>query len=233
LEQPKDKTKKKKPRWKKLLRWLIVDLLVAAIFVLLLLYKPGQYHPIIAAMMDPNGQRVHPYLARELMPQFNNGIQARRPFRMKIVDKTLNEVIAQYKWPQEAAGVSILSPEVLFEPDRIILMGTANVEGADLIVTVELQPQFNEQGLLNLKVEKVKIGAMNITPLARMIGRRRYDERVEAGGFDPEDLRSQIAASLLSGRPFDPVIEYDRKKVRLKSAEVSQGQLDVEFVPAK
>lgn len=209
-----------------------MDLLVAAIFVLLLLYKPASYHPILVSLMDPNGQRVHPYVSKELLPRFNNGIQARRPFRMTILDKTLNEVIGQTRWLQEAGGVTISSPQVAFEPDRIVLMGTAIVEGADLIVTIELQPQFNEQGLLNLKVEKVKIGAMNITPLAKLVGKKMYEDRVAAGAV-PYDIKTQIAASLLTGEPFDPVIEYDGKKIRLKSVNVSQGQLDAELVPAK
>jgi hypothetical protein len=183
--------------------------------------------------MDPNGQRVHPYLSKELLPRFNNGVQAQRPFRMTVLDKALNEVIAQAHWLQQAGGVSISLPQVLFEPDRIVLMGTADVEGAPLIVTVELQPQFNEQGLLNLNVEKVKIGAMNITPLARMIGKKMYADRLAAGGIDTEDLKTQITASLLNGEPFDPIVRLDSKKVRLKNAEVSQGQLDIEFVPAK
>jgi hypothetical protein len=98
---------------------------------------------------------------------------------------------------------------------------------------VALQPQFNEQGLLNLNVDEVKIGAMPITMLAKWKAKEMYADRVAAGGFDSEDPRSQVAASLLGGQPFDPVIEYDRKKIRLKSVEVSQGQLDAEFVPVK
>jgi uncharacterized protein YpmS len=231
LEEPKDRSKKK-PRLKRLLRWLAVDLLVLAILVLLLFYKPGRYHPVLIVSFDPNGEKVHPYLTRELLPKFNNGVQSRRPFRMTIVDNALNEVIARYDLPQ-ASGVSISKPQVLFEPDRIVLMGTANVEGAPLIVTIKLQPQFDEKGLLNLNVEEVKLGAMPITLLVKMVGKEKYNERVAAGDVDTEDIRSQIVASLLSGKLFDPVVTYGGKKVRLKSVEISQGQMEAEFVPAK
>ena len=57
MEQLKDEPKKKKPRWKKLVRWLVVDLLVAAIVILLLLYKPGSYHPF-GSFFEPNDGRV-------------------------------------------------------------------------------------------------------------------------------------------------------------------------------
>jgi hypothetical protein len=232
LEQLKNDTKKKKPRWKKLVRWLVVDLLVAAIFILLLLYKPGGYHPF-GSPFDPNGGRVNPYVSKELLPQFNNGIQARRPFRMTILEKPLNEIVAQFMWPQEAGGVVLTKPQVTFEPNMVVLMGTATVEGADLIVTVELQPQFDEKGWLNLNLKGVKVGAMPFTPLARIFGERKYKEGLASGDVDTKDIRTRIAASLFTGQPFDPVFEYDRKKVRVKSVVVSQGQLDVEFVPAK
>jgi hypothetical protein len=233
LAEPEDKAKKKKSRLKKLLCWLAIDLLVAAIFVLLLLYRPGRYHPVVVSPTDPNGQRVHPYVSQELGPQFNNGVEARRSFRMTIRDKAFNEAIALFKWPQEAQGVSLSLPQVLFQPGRIVLMGTATIEGADLVVTAELQPLLDERGLLNLDVKEVKVGAMPITTLAKMIGKQKYEERVAMGGTDPEDIRTQIAASLLTGQAFDPVVEYDGKKVRLKSIEISPGQLDVEFAPVK
>ncbi len=232
MEEPKDNIRKKKPRWKRLLPWLVVDLLVAAILVLLLFYKPAGYQPL-RMLFDADEGRVHPYLSKELLPQFNNGVQSRRPFRLTILEKPLNEVVAQSNWAQAAAGVSISKPQIVFEPNLVVLMGTATIEGAPLIVTIELQPQFAEKGLLNLNVEKVRIGAMNITPLAKMLGKEKYEERLAAGGVDPEDIRSQITASLLTGRPFDPVLVYDQKKIRVKSVVVSQGRLDVEIVPAR
>ncbi len=233
MEQLKDETKKKKPRWRKLVRWLVVDLLVAAIFILLLLYRPGGYHPF-GSLFDPNNDgRVNPYVSKELLPQFNNGIQARKPFRMTVLEKPLNEVVAQFMWPQEAGGVVVTKPQVTFEPNMVVLMGTATIEGADFIVTVELQPQFDEKGLLTINVEKVKVGAMNLTPVAKIFGKQKFEEQMARDDVDKEDIRTKIAASLFTGEPFDPVFEYDHKKVRVKNATVSKGQMDVEFAPAK
>jgi hypothetical protein len=232
LEQLKDEPKKKKPRWKKLVRWLVVDLLVATIIILLLLYKPGSYHPF-GSLFEPNDGRVSPYVSRELLPQFNNGIQARRPFRMTILEKPLNEIVTQFMWPQEMAGVVLTKPQVAFEPNLVVLMGTATTEGAPFIVTMELRPQFNEQGLLNLNLEQVKVGAMPVTLVARFIGKQKYEEQIAAGDVDMEDPRTKIAAAIFTGQPFDPVFTYDGKKVRVKNAVVTKGQLEVEFVPAR
>jgi hypothetical protein len=232
VEKQPNNDKKKKSRLKKLVCWLFVDLLVAAIVVLLLFYRPSGYHPILAALSDANGQRVHPYISKELGPAFYNGAHDQQPFRLTVLDGPLNEAIAQAAWLSEASGITLSSPQVSFEPDHVVLMGTADVQGADLIVTIAVKPQLDEQGLLNLNVDKVKIGAMNITPLARMMAKKMYEDRVATGTVDTEDLRTKVTASLLAGEAFDPIVPVDGKKVRLRSLNIAEGQLDAEWVPA-
>jgi len=72
----------------------------------------------------------------------------------------------------ESEGVLLYAPAALFVPDAVVLMGTADVKGVEFIITIELEPKINEQGLLNLQVAKVKVGAMNITPLAKDDGQK-------------------------------------------------------------
>jgi hypothetical protein len=224
--------KSKKSRRKKLILWLCVDLAVAATVILLLLYKPAQYHPVTPpATDDPNGRRVHPYISHELMPTLYNNAQDRKPFGMEVLDQGLNEAIAQTRWRQESGGIKLSSPAVAFTPGRIVLMGTANIEGADFVVTVEIGPKILEDGRLSLLVEKVKIGVMNITWLARKIAQKTYREQVDAGGIDTEDWRTKIAASLLVGEPFEPVFPVEDKWIRLQSFDISQGKAIVRFVP--
>jgi uncharacterized protein YpmS len=64
------------------------------------------------------------------------------------------------------------APKVLFVPGSVVLMGSANVKSAQFVVTITPEPKTNEKGLLNLQVAKVKIGAMNITPLAKIIAKK-------------------------------------------------------------
>lgn len=225
--------KRKKSRRRRLLYWLLIDLAVAAGVAALLLYRPSGYRPVVLPPGDPNSQRVHPYLHRDLGSGFYNGAQKQRPFEMVVLDQHLNEAIAQLRWANPGEEVSLSAPEILFTPGRITLMGTADVKGAAFVVTVELGPQLDERGYLNLVVEKVKIGAMNITPLAKMVGRKMYQERLELGPVNMEDLGTRIVASLLNEQPFDPVMDVDEKRVRLKGFDITQGRLIAQFVPAK
>lgn len=225
--------KPKKSRRKKLILWLCIDLTVAAAVILVLLYKPAQYRPVTPPPADdPNAQRVHPYISHELMPTLYNNAQDRKPFTMEIFDKGLNEAIAQTRWRQESGGIKLSSPAIAFTPGRIVLMGTAEIEGADLVITVEIVPRILEDGRLNLVVDKVKIGGMPITWLARKMARKTYQEQIGAGGIDADDWRTKIAASLLVGEPFEPVFPVEDKWIRLESFDISQGKATVRFVPA-
>ncbi len=226
------KKRKKKSRRRRLLYWLLIDLVVAVSVAGLLLYKPSHYNPVRPTAADPNGQAVHPYLHRDLASQFYNNAQSQQPFTMTVLDKLLNEAIALARWPQESGGITFTAPQVIFAPDRLVLMGTATVEGADFVVTVKLVPQVDEKGLLNIRVEKVGVGAMNVTPLARMIAEKMYRERIEELSSGTEDLRLKIAGALFNDTPFDPVFQVEDKWVRLKGVRITPGQLTGDFVPA-
>ena len=224
--------KRKKSRRRKILLWLGVDLFIAAVVFALLLHKPSRYHPPAPARTDPNGQEVDPYLHRDLWSKFYNGAQRQRPFEMVVLDKALNQAIALSRWPQESSGVTLSAPEVIFSPGRIVLMGTAKIEGADFVMTVEFGPQMDDQGNLNLLVEKVKVGAMNITPLAKMVAKKMYRERLETAAVDMQDIRTKLAASLFNEEPFEPVLKVEDKWVRLKSFDLTDGQFTAQIVPA-
>jgi hypothetical protein len=77
----------------------------------------------------------------------------------------------------------------------------------------------------------VKVGAVNITPLARVIGRRMYAERLAAKGIDTKDLRAQIAASLLNDEGFEPVIKIEDREVRVEEVVIGQEKMRIRLVP--
>ncbi|HSV99464.1 MAG TPA: hypothetical protein VLI39_04785 [Sedimentisphaerales bacterium] len=226
--------KSKKSRRKKLILWLCIDLVVAGAVISLLLYTPSQYHPATPpADDDPNGRRVHPYVTHELMPTLYNNAQDRKPFEMEVLDTGLNEAFAQMRWTQESGGIKLSSPAIAFTRGRIMLMGAADIEGADLIVTVEIDPKTLEDGRLNLVVENVKIGVLPITWPAKRMARKMYREQVEAGGVDMQDWRTKIVASLLNEEPFEPVFPVDDRWVRVTGIDVAEGKLTVRLAPAK
>jgi len=226
--------KRKKSRRRKLFIWLLIDLAVAAALILLLLHKPAGYRPVMPpAGADPNEQRVPRYLTHELGNTLYNGAQKQQPFEMIVLENRLNEAVAQAGWLQESAGIRLSGPAIAFTPGRTVLMGTADVEGAGFVITVEIRPQMAEDGRLNLVLEKVKVGVMNLTPLARIMGRKMYRDRMAAGDVDTDDWRTKIAASLLNGEPFDPILPVEDKWVRLKGLDIIAGRLIAQFVPAK
>ncbi|UCD49978.1 MAG: hypothetical protein JSW27_20915 [Phycisphaerales bacterium] len=226
-------SKKKKSKRRKLLYWLLIDMAVAAIVIGLLLHKPAGYNPVVPPETNADGQRVHPYLTHDLMPQLYNGAQSQRPFDMEVLDDALNEAIALARWPHESDGVTFSAPQVLFQPGRIALMGTANFEGAELVITIELGPRLSEAGLLSIAVETVKIGAMNITPLAKMIAKQKYQEYLETVPVDTENIGAQLAAALLNEESFEPVFKVEDKWVRLKQLSIESGRLAAHLVPAR
>jgi hypothetical protein len=223
---------KKKARRRRLVIGLLVDLAVAALVLALLLYRPSRYRPVLSSLpQDPNGDRVHPYFSRELLPRLYNGAQRQRPFEMVVLDQRFNEAIAPESWYHDSGGVFLSAPQVLFTPERVILMGTASIEGTEFIVTIELSPQLGEDGRLSLPVEKVKVGAMNITLLARAMAKKMYRDRLEAGSFDAENIGTKIVAALLNEEPFDPVFTVEDKRVRLTGLGLADGQLTARFDP--
>ncbi len=225
--------KSKKSRRKKLILWLCIDAVAAATVILLLLYKPARYHPMTPPVAeDPNGRQVHPYITHDLMPTLYNKAQEQQPFEMELLGQSLNEAIAQTGWRQESGGIRLSSPAIAFAPGRVILMGTADIEGAGFVVTIEIGPQILPDGRLNLAVKKVSIGAMNLTWPAKMLAEKKYREQVDAGLVDTQDWRTKIAASLLAGEPFDPVFPVEDKWIRLESFDIGQDKATIRFVPA-
>ncbi len=207
----------------------MIALAAVSVLFVLLLYRPARYHP-----PEPAGDRqrqVSPYLTHELLPQLYNGTQRGEPFDLIVTQKGINDIIARSKWPKESGGVRFSAPAVLFVPESIVLMGTANVKGVEFVVTVVLGPRLDEQGLLNLQVAGVKIGAMDITLLARAVARRMYAQRLAATDIETEDLWAQIGASILNDEPFEPVFKIEAKKLRMEEITITQQKLILRLSP--
>jgi len=221
---------RKKQRYKKLFCWLLIDLAVAVTIFALLLYRPSRYEPLEEVAVEHQQGQVSPYLTH-LSSQYYNGAQRRNAFELVVTEEGINQAITGFNWTVESEGIWFYAPAVLFNPGTIVLMGTANIKGAEFVVTIELEPKIDQQKLLNLQVAKVKIGAMNITPLAKLIAKKMYADRLATDPVDTEDWRAKIAAALLNDQPFDPVFPAEDKNVRLDSVTVEQGRLILRLVP--
>ena len=225
---------RKKRRFKKyywLLAGPVVVILILVLILVLFLHTPARYNPPdTAAGGDRQGQ-VSPYLTHELLPRLYNGAQRDEPFELVVTQKGINDVIAQAGWPKQTSGLKFSAPMVLFVANGIVLMGTVAVGAAELIITIEAQPALDEKGLLNLRVVKVKAGAVNITPFAMVLARRIYSEQPAGPDINAKDLAARIARSLLDDQPFEPVFEIDNKKVRIERITIEQEKLIIRLAP--
>ena len=222
----------KKSKRKKLVFWLLIDLTVAIIVIVLLLYRPGRYDPADFDSYNYEQGQVSPYLTHELSPNLYNNSQRGEPFDLVITQDGINEIVAGLGWPKFSDGVMLYAPAVLFVPGSVVLMITANIKDVELIITIELEPIIDQQKLLNLHVEKLKVGAMNITPLARMMGKKMYTERLAMLPVDTEALQTKIVASLLNEEAFEPVFSVEDNKVRIEKITVYKEKLTARLVPA-
>jgi hypothetical protein len=233
-EIPDTKTDSKNPnkrRARKLLCWLFVDLIVAAVVIGLLLHKPGSYDPTDLASAGYEPGQVSPYLTHDLSPQIYNGAQRGVPFDLVITQEGINQIVVGWGWPKMSQGVMLYSPAVLFTPGSASLMATADIKGAKFVVTVKIAPKIDGKGLLTFHVSRVKIGAMNVTPLAKMTAKRIYAQRIADLPVDKEAFQTKLAESLLNGTPFEPVFKVDDRRVRIDRITVSKEKLTAHLIP--
>lgn len=231
-ERQTDPKIRKKNRLKKLVIWLFIDLVVVAVLLILLLHTPGRYSPADISSFDHEPGQVSPYLTHELSPQFYNGAQRGEPFDLVITQKGINEIVAGWGWPRVSDGAMLYAPAVLFVPNSVVLMGTVSIKGVEFVVTIALEPKINQDGLADLSVTDVKVGAMNLTPLAKLIAKKMYAKRIGTVHVDTKAIEAKIAASLLNGESFKPVFEVDKRKVRIETITVDKEKLTARLVPA-
>ena len=222
---------RRKTRLKRLVRWLIIDIIVTIVVISLLIYRPGRYKPLDSFSQDYEQGEVSTYLTHQLSPQIYNGTQRGEPFDIIITQDGVNDIISRLNWPIQSGGIMLYDPAALFVPGTVVLMGTAEIKKVELVITIELEPKIDEEGLINLHVSKVKVGAVNVTPLARMTAQNMYTERLAAANVDANALQTKIAASLFNDEPFEPVFTIDGKKVRVESVVVGQSELKARLVP--
>jgi len=228
LASPKEK--KKKRSYRKLAIWLVGDLTIAVVLILLLLHKPAGYDPIEPNNAGDARERIHPYLTY-LGSELYNGSQTREPFDLVVREDGINQAIAQSNWPKHAEGISFSLPAATFSPERIMLRGTAQVEGVELVVTLAGQPSLEDDGQLRLHLSQVKIGAMSVTPIARIVARKMYHDQLSYVAVDMDDLRTQIANALIDNQTFDPVFNIEGRFIRLINLGLEEDRLVLRFMP--
>lgn len=222
----------RKRRWRRILIWLGVDLAVAAVLIGLLVARPAAYKPVRLGTDGQDPSAVDRYL-QVLSSELYNGAQTQRPFDLVVLEEGINGALAGRQWSDPSGQAVFSALRATFSAEGIVLMGTAGLKGASFVVTLGVDPRIDELGRLALKASTVKVGALGLTPLARVIGKRMYAQRLATAPVDPRDIRTRIAGALLGDEPFDPVFAVGGRRVRLESLELQKGRVVLRFRPAQ
>ncbi|MBE0534470.1 MAG: hypothetical protein IH624_02290 [Phycisphaerae bacterium] len=233
MQDQKRARKRTRPLLRALCIGIILFALVAVIVVYLFTQVPRHYHPLAPVAKE----EVNPYLTHYLAPNFHNNIQLDQPFEVIVLQRELNEIIVDerslgWSWPVYLDGVNVSAPSVVFVPKTIYLMATVDYAGFPVVVTFVVSPKLGPNGLLSLNLQKVKAGAIGITPLARFIGQRIIAAQI------PQVERNQwlkdLEGALLRNDPFDPVfpIYQSDKAIRLTAVDVTHRKVVLNFAPA-
>jgi hypothetical protein len=199
---------------------------VLVVFILLLLYEPRGY----GGGEKAGKKEVSTYLTHELSPRLYEGAQRQEPFELVVLAEGVNEAIADLGWPKESQGVKFSVPEVFFWPGRAVLIGATEMRGVEFVVSVVFEPAIDGAGLLNLHVSKIKVGAVNVTPIAKLMAKRMYLEQFGGVG-GAVNVGGQAVESLIYDRGFEPVFEVEDKKVRIEGVTINEGKLLLRFLP--
>jgi len=216
-----------KKRRRKLIILLAVDAAIAVIFFTLLLYTPGRYNP----PRPTDNNEVGQYLTHELLAELYNNAQYDEPFELVIEQAGINDAIARADWPVEFDEVLFETPQVFFVSEAILVMEPVKLKGLEFVITARISPLIDEQGLLHLKFETMKVGAMNLTPVARIIGQKMYEHHIAMADINTKDLRACIAAALFAKTPFQPVLQMGRRKVQVERIDIEHSRLTIGFSP--
>jgi hypothetical protein len=211
-------------------RWpLLIDATITVIILLVLLillhHTPAAYHP-----QSGFERQVSPYLTHQLLPQFYNGLQRKEPFELIIDQKGLNEAIAAMGWPKMYDnGLIVSTPSIFFAPQKLGLMAKVNLKGFDTVVTVEMSPQFDANGLLDLNVKKVKIGALSVTYVAKKTAQKMFDEQIRF--VETDNIVSLALASAMKGWPFVPGFKVDGKESKVDNVVLQNEMIRIHITP--
>jgi len=216
------------------IKWMYISavVLLPAVVVFLLMCRPAYYRRVPPFTAGSGQRQVGLYLTHELLASIYNNSQRCEPFDAVITQKAINDVMSLGEWPQEFGGIKFFKPEVFFSTDRAVLVGAANFNAVELVLTVVAAAEFDAKGLLKLKLEKVRIGVLDVTLFAKMMAAGFSRRQFNPEDGENEDLRAKAVKSLLYGRPFEPVFSIDGKKVRVKKIDIVQRKAVIRIVPA-
>ena len=208
---------------------LICITITISMVILLMLHKPSNYRP-----PEPiKDKQVSKYLTHVIGQEIYNGSQTGEPFDLHVDEKGINDIIARSNFPKTYDNVTILVPEVSFEPDTILLRGIVYLDKIELLVTVNGNGFIDENDLLHLNINSVKVGAVNITIFAKLIAANLFAAEQEKPTFNHENYRAKLMKAILYDIPFDPVFPHRGQRPEIKKCKHRPELSDFELSAAR
>jgi hypothetical protein len=85
---------------------------------------------------------------------------------------------------------------------------------------------------MNLHINTVTLGAVNITAVARLIGDKAYLSWMSSTGTDPNSIVARVCRLLLNNEPFEPAFEIGDESWRISKMEVAANKITVLLTPS-
>ena len=217
---------KNKTRFSKTLKIILSVLLITTVllvgFTLMLFDKPEGYEPLTVS--DPN--EVSRHLSHYIAPTLYNNLQTPEPFELVLTQEAVSDMVARGKWPKEIGdGLTIFAPRVYFADDVVILMSLIELAEREMVLTVVGKAWLDEQKLLNLNIEMIKLGSINIRRLAMSIAADIYEAKLTGDADSMDDQTKTIAEALLLHKAIRPEFEYQENKALITDIKIEQTRM--------
>ncbi|MCG8407381.1 MAG: hypothetical protein MI923_19455 [Phycisphaerales bacterium] len=203
---------------------------VCLVGLYLILRTPGWYQPPVVPPADR--QKVRDSLVGAEQA-FTESLRADQPFVYHIYQDNVNCWIAMrreiYPLIDELVPPILNDPFVLFETGSITVGGRYLVAGADMVVSIEIEPTFEDNAIV-LRAKAVRCGSFPIAKRLERLGLGR------SGDVDKEDLwpgSPKMSGDLLSGFKIDAHAWWKNGGIayQVKDITVKNGRLDLSIQP--
>ena len=207
---------------------IAIAVFLAVAIAIMFMRTPARYKPAL----PENADKVSPYLTNYLAPEIYNNVQLDAAFDLIITEEGLNDIIARNIWgPKMVSGVNFDNAAVVFENGTIYLMGKVNYRRFPVTMTIIATPRLDADGKLQINIETVRAGIVDITPFAMGRAEKILTDRVNAAG--DRSWLDDLSDALVKNAPVEPVftVSAHKKKVRLTAIEIQEGVLTLTLKP--